>query len=647
MDDAATEVESASARSWDVFVAYSTPDERVARQIADALHPYLRVFVDYEQVYLGDEWDSVLREALSSTHIVLALISRWSESAFFQREEILRALDQSRAAECATVLIPLYLDGLSPNASEVPYGLRAIQGIVVSATTDLEAVAQQVIQRVAELRPLQFESLRFAASIRQRLHDLNHEVETLTGEQYRAIQLLRSVKRVRISGSAGSGKTLVAVEKCARLAASGLRVLFLCHNPLLAEFVKTLIPGGGVEVQDFCRWVRADLSSIDDENQADWSHYVEPTQSQLEKFIRTYKDSASAYEAIIVDEAQDFREEWWGAVESALSDPVTSTLYIFHDNNQALLPRRGAYPIKEPEIELSRNCRNAGRIHSLMRHFDATAPEPEPRLRKLGYVSLMLMHPGGEAAALASLVQKHHQQISEAKVAVLWSGAEGLGLCPVANLRIQIPTASSWQEEVRRQFQSANLFLKSTGLSPPARGYSWVHQQLAGLSKELTPTIEDIELVRTTASAIHIDYPTRDRIYNTSPFKHGFRWMVDSNRRLFLKRRVGGVVWGSEVILHFQRSDWHEGLPQPGFVDVLPFTSPQTRCSISLYMVSDFKGLEADIVFLLMRGRVVSHRSAVYVGVSRARAVLGIAADAVAASEFPRSFEWDGVEGSA
>ena len=605
-----TEFKTPSPASWDVFVAYSTPDRPAAQRIADALHPYLRVFVDYEQLRPGDEWDNTLRGAVSSAHIVLALVSRRSERAFFEREEILRALDLSRATANSTVLIPVFLDGLAPNAPEIPYGLRPLQGISVSTDDEIESVAHQVIQRLSELRPLQIEGLKFAPSIRQRLHQINQEVDALTDEQYRVIQQLRHVRRVRISGSAGSGKTLVAVEKCTRLAASGARVLFLCHNPLLAEFVKTLIPGVGIEVQDFCRWVSASSTASELESEADWSHYAEPTQAQLNEFLATFAHRDTTFDAIVVDEAQDFREEWWVAVEAALSAKAHSTLYIFHDNNQSLLPRRGAYPIHEPQFELSRNCRNAGRIHSLMRHFDASAPEPEERLRTLGYVSLMVMRPGQELTALTSLVRKHHQHGSDATIAVLWSGADDLLSCPVANQRVHIASASPWQDEVRWQFRNATSSLYPTGLSPPPAGSPWVQQQLSGLSEKLVPDADDVRLVRETASAFHVINNVRHRITTSVPYKYGFRWIVDHDRRLFLKRRAGGVVWGSEVILHFQRNDWHEGLPTPTVVEVLPFMSPRTANSIPLYSVADFKGLEADTVLLLMRGRVVSHRSA-------------------------------------
>lgn len=56
-------------------------------------------------------------------------------------------------------------------------------------------------------------------------------------------------------------------------------------------------------------------------------------------------------------------------VEAALANPSSSTFYIFHDDFQAVLPFRSSYPIQEPMLDLSRNCRNAGRIFELMCHL--------------------------------------------------------------------------------------------------------------------------------------------------------------------------------------------------------------------------------------------------------------------------------------
>ncbi|NJO76961.1 MAG: DEAD/DEAH box helicase family protein [Leptolyngbyaceae cyanobacterium RM1_406_9] len=51
------------------------------------------------------------------------------------------------------------------------------------------------------------------------------------------LNILRYQKRAAIIGGAGTGKTLLAIEKAAQLAESGLRVLFVCYNTNLAKWI--------------------------------------------------------------------------------------------------------------------------------------------------------------------------------------------------------------------------------------------------------------------------------------------------------------------------------------------------------------------------------------------------------------------------
>jgi len=70
-----------------------------------------------------------------------------------------------------------------------------------------------------------------------------HVVETeerlasLTTTQYAALDLLQGYPRVAISGCAGSGKTMLAMEKARRLASEGFTVLFTCFNRNLAHWI--------------------------------------------------------------------------------------------------------------------------------------------------------------------------------------------------------------------------------------------------------------------------------------------------------------------------------------------------------------------------------------------------------------------------
>jgi hypothetical protein len=177
----------------------------------------------------------------------------------------------------------------------------------------------------------------FSQSIVDHMASLDRQVEKLTNDQLRVINHLRFLRRVRISGIPGSGKTLVAAEKAIRTAAAGLRTLFLCHNRLLAHHVQGLTLGSAVIVAAFTEWVHS-LADVQNEEEPRWSKYDEPSADILGLAFDQIANSTIRYDAIIVDEGQDFRSEWWTLIEACLADPRFGIFYIFQDDKQALLP---------------------------------------------------------------------------------------------------------------------------------------------------------------------------------------------------------------------------------------------------------------------------------------------------------------------
>jgi superfamily I DNA and RNA helicase len=67
------------------------------------------------------------------------------------------------------------------------------------------------------------------------------------------------------------------------------------------------------------------------------------------------------YDAIIVDEGQDFRGTYWEAVQMLLKDPDGGILYIFYDDSQRLYSE-DSFPLPEPAGRLNRNLRSTYEI---------------------------------------------------------------------------------------------------------------------------------------------------------------------------------------------------------------------------------------------------------------------------------------------
>jgi len=81
-----------------------------------------------------------------------------------------------------------------------------------------------------------FERFPPASRLAVQFKEENQELLRLTEEQMVVLDSLAAHKRAAIEGAAGTGKTVLALEKARRLAKNGARVLLLCFNrPLAAD----------------------------------------------------------------------------------------------------------------------------------------------------------------------------------------------------------------------------------------------------------------------------------------------------------------------------------------------------------------------------------------------------------------------------
>jgi len=200
------------------------------------------------------------------------------------------------------------------------------------------------------------------------------EIAEATKDQYRVISLLEKVTRALVSGCAGSGKTILALEKARRLAKTGARVLVLCFNKNLAAWMCSCMSNCDfVDVFHFhglcahlCKEAGLPIPQPDPKSTDSYFLYELP-----EALIDALGIIDNRYDALIVDEGQDFSPTWWIAVQELLASPEDDVFYIFFDDNQKLYNRDSEFPFSGPLFNLTENCRNTKAIHdAVMIHYN-------------------------------------------------------------------------------------------------------------------------------------------------------------------------------------------------------------------------------------------------------------------------------------
>jgi hypothetical protein len=469
---------------------------------------------------------------------------------------------------------------------------------------------------------LKTDQTRFAEPITDAYASLGQTVRQLTDDQYRVLELLRHFRHALISGTAGSGKTLVAAEKAMRLADAGVSTLFCCHNPELATWVRELTDGSRVAVIPFEQLVRDAARPEADEAGGRWSSYSQPTTDELDAAFAAILERGHRYEAVIVDEGQDFAEDWWLLIEALLADGDDTYFYIFYDDQQALQVHRSSYPLEMPPLDLSRNCRNAGQIYTAMRVLDPAAPAPEEALAQHGRLVLHAAEPT-LVPAVETCVRWLAKTGELRSCVVLLGGGSTFEESALAPWMTAGPLAP-WQPAVIAALMEVVRRVPEVGRAvnpPPAR----VRTLLGGLTREAFPTTRDVELVASVAAQILTPAARGDRrpCWGTSQ-----SWRGPTSARV----ATGGTS-PRDVVDYFRDPAWATEVPAAsiGNVRFLPHDAcdPSAR---PIYTVGEFKGLESDAILLVMQGNAPELRSELFVGISRARGTLAVALDQVTLS---------------
>jgi superfamily I DNA/RNA helicase len=132
-----------------------------------------------------------------------------------------------------------------------------------------------------------------------------------------------------VRGVAGSGKSLVLQQRVKRLVDEKFdRILVLSYNRFMQGWIEANLRQDDLQVEctTFHRWTFQHLK---------YSYEFDQEKELRQKMIESAHRSSLSYQAILIDEAQDFYDEWFQALLKVL-DRETNSLFFVYDNTQSV-----------------------------------------------------------------------------------------------------------------------------------------------------------------------------------------------------------------------------------------------------------------------------------------------------------------------
>ena len=200
-------------------------------------------------------------------------------------------------------------------------------------------------------------------------HARSAEANRLTQEQATLLQVTRLLHRVEVRGGAGSGKTVLALTQARQLSRGrgghkAQRVAVVCYSLGLAAYLKRVVetwerksrPAFVGTFHALGRSWGAPDGSRDDSNF--WEFELPAMMKEMAHALPV----GQKFDAVIVDEAQDFADSWWAPIMGALKDQETGGLFAYSDENQRIFQRFGGPPVPLVPLILDHNLRNTKQI---------------------------------------------------------------------------------------------------------------------------------------------------------------------------------------------------------------------------------------------------------------------------------------------
>lgn len=335
-------------------------------------------------------------------------------------------------------------------SAEFSNGLRAWIGQRLCEARPSPACQPLGVDGVAAFERILASPFQLHFTVSAAMADAAEQLGVLEPTQYHILDHISDVRRAEIRGGAGTGKTVIAAEEALRLANSGLRTLLTCHSaPLAVELARRLSNVANLKVASFhalCGQMSAKAGTSLTGSGSEFFNEIMPA---------ALLDAAAAlpserWDAVVVDEGQDFRQNWWIALTALLSQECC--VRVMSDTNQRIydVGRVPGVDLELIPIRLTRNLRNTRAIYGAAAvHYegpDITPVGPDgpsvnwiavttqrdligaaiAELRRLVYVEELA--PSDIAVLLPSTAWLDDFRAAAANLALGFASAEGLEL---------------------------------------------------------------------------------------------------------------------------------------------------------------------------------------------------------------------------
>lgn len=199
------------------------------------------------------------------------------------------------------------------------------------------------------------------------LDRIGKKIATLTEEQFDVLDQISDNARVLISGPAGSGKTILAMDLAERSFYEGKDVLYLCYNKSIAQYVRDCFAEKKIDVKVKTFHAYLEDCCGKEEISDDYNRYF--NQILPEKFLN--QKNCFEYDLLIVDEGQDLLIPTnLKCLEKVVKHGMENGNWaIFYDVNQNIFNANASFEACFSELsrnamkfKLTKNCRNTREI---------------------------------------------------------------------------------------------------------------------------------------------------------------------------------------------------------------------------------------------------------------------------------------------